>query len=106
MTTTFFPARPLKSPAIYSFRLDEERRRREEEERLRWMRETEERRCLVQQHMANLKRQRMLDTERGLMAREEALTLDLMREEKRCAVNIYGTSSRLAEQSRPAPSSL
>lgn len=66
-----------------STRLEEERRRREEEDRLRWMRETEERRRLVQQHMANLKRQRALEAERGKMAKEDALALALVREEKR-----------------------
>ncbi len=66
-------------------RLEEERRRREEEERLRWMRETEERRRLVQQHMVNLKRQRALEAERGRMAREDALAAAIVREEKRFA---------------------
>lgn len=47
------------------------------------MRETEERRRLVQQHMANLKRQRALEAERGKMAKEDALALALVREEKR-----------------------
>lgn len=47
------------------------------------MRETEERRRLVQQHMANLKRQRALDAERASMAKEEALALALAREEKK-----------------------
>lgn len=69
-------------------RLEEERRRREEEERLRWMRETEERRRLVQQHMANLKRQRALEAERNAMAEEEALALAIMREEKRCVCGV------------------
>lgn len=47
------------------------------------MRETEKKRRLVQQHMADLKRQRALEAEMKQMAREEALTLALMREEKR-----------------------
>lgn len=47
------------------------------------MLETEERRSLVQQHMANLKRQRALEAERFNMEREEELTLSVMREEKR-----------------------
>lgn len=64
-------------------RLEEERRRREEEDRLRWMRETEERRRLVQQHMANLKRQRALEAERCKMAKEDALALAVVREERR-----------------------
>lgn len=80
----FFTSYATPRPASV-VRLNEERRRREEEERLRWMRETEERRRLVQQHMVNLKRQRALEAERGRMAREEALTLLLMQEEKRCA---------------------
>ena len=50
------------------------------------MRETEERRRLVQQHMANLKRQRALEAERGKMAKEDALALALVREEKRFSV--------------------
>lgn len=69
-------------------RLEEERRRREEEERLRWMRETAERRRLVQQHMANLKRQRALEAERNAMAEEEALAIAIMREEKRCMCGV------------------
>lgn len=48
------------------------------------MRETEERRRLVQQHMANLKRQRALEAEKAGMAREETLALALARAEKRC----------------------
>ena len=65
-------------------RLEEELRRQEEAERLQWMRETEERRRLVQQHMANLKRQRALEAERSRMAKEEALAWALVREEERC----------------------
>lgn len=65
-------------------RLEEEQRRREEEERLRWMRETQERRRLVREHMANLKKQRALDAERAAMAREEVLTQTFAQEERRC----------------------
>ena len=50
------------------------------------MRETEERRRLVQQHMANLKRQRGLEAERNRMAKEEDLAWALIREEKRYVV--------------------
>lgn len=47
------------------------------------MRETEERRRLVQQHMANLKRQRALEAERSKMTKEDVHALALVREEKR-----------------------
>lgn len=37
----------------------------------------------MQQHMANLKRQRALEAERAKMAKEDALALALVREERR-----------------------
>lgn len=71
------------------------------------MRETEERRRLVQQHMVNLKRQRALEAERGRMAREETLTLLLMQEEERCAglrVGGGGLTRFLSSRLRGVPS--
>lgn len=48
------------------------------------MLETEERRRMVQQNMANLKRQRTIEAERVKMEREEELSRTVMSEEKRC----------------------
>lgn len=48
------------------------------------MRETQERRRLIREHMANLKKQRVLDAERAAMAREEVLTQTFAQEERRC----------------------
>lgn len=70
------------------------------------MRETEERRRLVQQHMGNLKRERALEAERAGMEQEDALAVALAREEKRCVTSNFSNNTPFVSAALRHPSAM